>query len=85
MKDIKEGAPDKGQYRAELNRKKQTKEISDLKFEDLPRSEDGCFRAKVMFKTATGKLSSFTSSCGKATKKEAHEEAARIACLQRMQ
>ena len=82
MKELKEVAPDKGQYRAELNRKKQTKEISDLNFENLPQSEDGCFRAKVTFKTATGELSSFTSSCGKATKSEAHEEAARVACLQ---
>ena len=80
MEDLKEGAPDKGQYRAELKCKKQAKEISDLEFKALPQLENGSFQAKVTFNTATGELLSFTGLCGKATKREAYEEAARVAC-----
>ena len=75
-------AHDKGEYRSKLNYKEQTKEISNLKYEDLPRSEDELFFAKVTFEViATGKLMSFSGSSGKYTKKAAHEEAARVACI----
>ena len=73
----------KGQHRGRLNNMEQTKQISRLTFEDLPKSKNGLFLAKVSFRyTATGEMLSFPSTTEKRTSKEAQEEAARVACKQ---
>lgn len=71
----------KGHYRGRLNNLEQTRRISELEFEELSKSKNGLFLAKVSFRlTATGEMLSYPSTAEKCTYKDAQEEAARVAC-----